>query len=378
MVQKRLIVLALGFAMLAACTGGDKQDLATKKKKLSDLKTQQRSIADQINVLEKEIGKLDTSLRVQTKTKLVGVDTLAPTGFKHFVEVQGSVDAAENVLAIQQMPGVVTAIFTKEGDHVRKGQVLYETDASAYEKQIAIMETQLSLATTAYEKQDRLWKQNIGSEIQYLQAKTNKEALEKQMAQLRATIELSKCKSPIDGTVDEVRVKLGDMAAPSQAMPGVRVVNSSRMVIKAKLSDAQIGLLEVGDMVTVNFPDINKTIQSKVSFVGQVVDKQSRTFNVEVRLDNKDANYKANMIAKLMINDEVKNDVIVVPSNTVQTGDKGEIYVLVAENNTAVKKVVEVGNSYDGKTVVTKGLQKGDKVINFGYSEVVDGQKISY
>jgi multidrug efflux pump subunit AcrA (membrane-fusion protein) len=173
-------------------------------------------------------------------------------------------------------------------------------------------------------------------------------------------------------------VKIGDMAAPSQAMPGVRVINNSSLVIKAKLSDAQIGLLHVGDMVKANFPDIDTTINTKISFVGQVVDRQTRTFNVEAQLNNRDTKYKANMIVKLFINDDTENNVLVVPSNVVQTGDDGKAYVLTAVNNTVVKKNVEAGNSYDGKTVINKGLAKGDKVITFGYSEVVDGQKIGY
>jgi RND family efflux transporter MFP subunit len=378
MKHQRLSVLALAVMLLAACTGGEQKDLAAKKKELSDLKGKQREISDKITVLEKEIAKLDTSMKVQAKTKLVGVDTLTPTVFRHYVEVQGSVDAKENVLALQLAPGVVTAILVNSGDHVRKGQVLFTTDASATETQIATLRTQLNLAKTVFEKQDRLWKENIGSEVQYLQAKTNKEAAESQLQQLQNAIELTKCKSPIDGVVDEIRVKIGDMAAPSQAMPGVRVVNNSSLVIKAKLSDAQIGLLSVGDLVKVDFPDINKTIESRVSFVGQVVDKASRTFNVEVKLDNKDANYKSNMLAKLMINDDVEKDVITVPTNTIQQNEKGQSYVLVADNSTAEKRIIETGNSYDGTTVVTKGLTKGDKVITFGYSEVVDGQKISY
>ena len=374
----RLSVLALAMMILAACTGGEKQDLAAKKKELSELKNKQREIMDRIPVLEKEIAKLDTSIKIQAKTKLVGVDTLAPVTFKHYVEVQGQVDAKENVLALQLAPGVVTAILVNTGDHVRKGQVLFTTDASVNETQIATLRTQLSLANTVFEKQDRLWKANIGSEIQYLQAKTNKEAAESQLAQLQNAVELTKCKSPIDGVVDEIRVKIGDMAAPSQLMPGVRVVNNSSLVIKAKLSDAQIGLLEVGDVVKVFFPDINKTIESKVSFVGQVVDKQSRTFNVEVKLDNKGADYKSNMIAKLLINDDVKNNVLVVPTNTIQQNEKGQSYVLIADHNVAVKRIIEVGNEYNGTAVVKSGLEKGDKIISFGYSEVVDGQNIRY
>ena len=378
MKHQRLSVLALVVLLFAACTGGDKQDLIAKRKELSELKTKQKEIGDKITVLEKEIAKLDTLSKVQAKTKLVGVDTLEPVTFKHFVEVEGSVDAKENVLALQLAPGVVTAVLVNVGDHVRKGQVLFTTDASATETQIATLKTQLNLATTVFEKQARLWKENIGSEVQYLQAKTNKEAAESQLQQLQNGIELTKCKSPIDGVVDEIRVKIGDMAAPSQAMPGVRVVNNSNLVIKAKLSDAQIGLLEVGNMVQVNFPDINKTIESRVSFVGQVVDKQSRTFNVEVKLDNSGSIYKSNMIAKLQINDDVQKDVITVPTNTIQQNEKGENYVLVAENNIAVKKVIQTGNEYNGTTVVKSGLSKGDKVITFGYSEVVDGQTISY
>jgi RND family efflux transporter MFP subunit len=375
--MKKLFITALAGLTLAACGGGG-SDLASKKKELTNLKASQKETADKIALLEKEIAKLDTAFKVDVKAKLIGIDTLAPTTFKHFIEVQGQVDAADNVLAIQSMPGVVTAIYVKEGDRVSAGQVLYTTDASTYEKQISIVESQLALAKTAYERQERLWAQNIGSEIQVLTAKTNKEAAEKQIATLRATVEMSKCKSPISGTVDEVRVKLGDMAAPSAMMPGVRVINSSKLVIKAKLSDSQIGKLKAGDKVQVNFPDINKTIESTVSFVAQVVDKVSRTFNVEVRLDNKDANYKANMIAKLMMNDESANNALVVPSNVIQKGEDGSEYVLIAENKKAVKKVVKTGLSYDGNTLIESGLVAGDKLITFGYSEVVDGQKIDY
>ena len=370
-----LTVFALSLLILAACTSND---LDAKKKKLASLKEDQKKTATEILTLEKEIAKLDTTMKIEVKTKLVGVDTLVPTTFLHYVDVQGQVDAKDNVLVMQLAPGVVTNILVNVGDHVRKGQVLYTTDASNYESQIATVQTQLSLASTVYEKQSRLWKQNIGSEIQYLQSKTNKEAVETQLAQLQNAIELTKCKSPIDGVVDEIRVKVGDMAAPSQLQPGVRVINNSSLVIKAKLSDAQIGLLSVGDVVKATFPDIDKTIDTKMTFVGQVVDKQTRTFNVEAKLDNKDVNYKANMMVKLFINDDTEKNVLVVPTNVVQHGDDGKEYVLIAENSVVTKRNVVTGNSYDGKTVIKSGLNKGDKIITFGYSEVVDGQKIGY
>ncbi|MFN8310396.1 MAG: efflux RND transporter periplasmic adaptor subunit [Chitinophagales bacterium] len=371
------ITALLALALTTACSENP-NDVTAKKKKLTELRETQRHTEEQIRLLEKEIAKLDPGSKTEAKPKLVGVDTVAPINFEHKLEVQGQVDAAQNVLVLQQMPGIVTNIFVKEGDRVSVGQTLFTTDASTYEKQVSIVETQANLARTAYEKQERLWSQNIGSEIQLLQAKTNKEAAEKQIQTLRATIEMTKAKSPINGTVDEVRIKLGDMAAPSQLMPGVRVVNSSRLVIRAKLSDSQIGKLKTGDKVDVFFPDINKYVQSTVSYVGQVIDKTTRTFNVEVKLDNSSADYKANMLAQLMIKDENIANALVVPTNVIQKTDDGQEYLLVAENGRATKRMVKSGASYNGKTVIEQGLQAGDKVISFGFSEVVDGQRISF
>lgn len=375
--MNKLSLIALMAAFIFQACTENPNDISAKRKKLAEYKTEQRDLVKKIEKLEIEIGKLDKNTVVTTKAKRIGIDTLNKEDFKHFVEAQGIVDAAENILAIQQMPGVVTNIYVREGDRVGKGQVLYTTDASVYERQIAIAETQLSLARTAYEKQQRLWDQNIGSEIQVLQAKTNKDALEKQISALRSTIEMTKCKSPINGTVDEVRVKLGDIAAPSQLMPGVRVVNSSRLVVKAKLADSEVGKLRVGDRVNLFFPDLDKTKESVVSYVAQVIDKQTRTFNVEVKLDGADANIKPNMNAKLKMNDEVVKNCIVIPSNVIQHNEAGD-YVLVAENNIAVKKIIQTGVSYNGKTAVVSGLNVGDKLITFGYSEVVDGQSIQY
>jgi membrane fusion protein (multidrug efflux system) len=371
-----LVTLSVAFIWLQSC-GPDTNTLEGKKTSLQKLKTQKEEIQTQIATLEKEIGKLEPKSKSAEKSKRVGIDSVARIDFKHFIEVQGAVDAQENVLALQAAPGIVTQIFVREGDRVGKGQVLYTTDASTYTKQIEVVQSQLDLANIAYQKQKSLWDQNIGSEIQYLQAKGGKETLEKQIGNLRAAIELTKCKSPINGTVDEVRVKLGDIAAPSQLMPGVRVVNSSNMIVKAKLSDSYIGKVKAGDKVMVNFPDINKSIETRVTYVGQTVDKQSRTFNVEVRLANPSNEYKANMITRLLINDEVIKNAIVIPQNIIQKNEKGT-YVLVADNDLAVKKFVTTGSSYNGNIEIKEGLTTGDKIITLGFSEVVDGQKITY
>jgi len=375
-----IITIAFAAAILTACGGGEPKDLEGKKKLLSESKLQLKELQQKITALETSITKIDTSFKAEQKIKLVKIDTIKPTEFSHFIEVQGTVDADENVLAINQMPGIVTAILVKPGDRVSKGQVLATTDGSAYERGIEAMQTGLDLATTAFERQKRLWEQNIGSEIQFLQAKTQKETLEKQMKAQSAQLEMTKVKSPINGTVDEVRLKLGDMAAPSAAMPGIRVINANKLVLKARVSDSFIGKVRQNDKVKVFFPDLNKTVESVISYAGQVVNQVNRTFNIEAKLDNNKGEYAANMIAKLLINDEIKKNVLVVPSNVVQRSVDG-IYILVAETENgkqiARRRTVKLGNDYDGRTVVEEGLKTGDRVITFGFSELVDGQLIT-
>lgn len=374
-----LTIAATASVIFAACTTNE---LADKKKALADYKTEQKELTVKIETLEKEIAKLDTSFKIVQKAKLIQIDTLQKQSFKHFIEVQGTVDAEENVIALSQQPGVVTAVYVKVGDRVSKGQVLAITETTAaMETAVSTVQTQLELATTAFNKQKSLWDQKIGSEIQFLQAKTQKEALEKQLSAQKQQLEMSKVVAPISGTVDEVRLKIGDMAAPSQLMPGIRIINNNSLKVKAKLADSDFGKVKAGDKVEIVFPDINKTSTSTVHYVSRTIDGRSRTFGMEVNLPNDNNSYAANMVAKLRINDASQQNVIVVPSNVIQKSIDG-LYVLVAEvqngMKVAVKKNVEVGAEYNGRTVITQGLTEGDKIITFGYSEVVDGQRIEF
>jgi membrane fusion protein (multidrug efflux system) len=371
------IVLTISACLLLVSCGSKSNPLAEKKKQLSESKAELKELQVKIAGLESEIGKLDKGFKSEQRKKLVKIDTLHASQFSHFIEVQGTVDAEENVLAINQIPGIVTSISVKPGDRVSKGQILATTESSAYERGIEALQTQYALASTAFEKQKRLWDQNIGSEIQYLQARTQKDALEKQIRGQQSQLEMTKIKSPINGVVDEVRLKLGDMAAPSAAMPGIRVISADKLTLKATLSDNYLGRVRKGDKVTVFFPDINKTQESIVSYVGNVVNQSNRTFNLEVSINNKNKDLAANMLAKLLINDAVLKNVIVVPSNIVQRSVDG-IYVIVEENGKAVKKTVETGVDYNGQTVITKGLNAGDKIIVFGFSDLVDGQPIEF
>ncbi len=379
--QPLLAVLAVAL-ILSACTESDKKTAEEKKKELAKYKTEVKELNGKIEVLEKEIAKLDTGFHIAQKTKLIQVQELKKQDFNHYIEVQGNIDAEENTTALNQQPGIVTAIYVKVGDHVTKGQLLGTTQTTAaLEDQVRSTETQVALAKTAFEKQARLWDQKIGSEIQYLQAKTQKEAAESSLAALKKQVEMTKIIAPISGTVDAVNLRVGDMAAPSQLMPGIRIINTESLKVKAKLADSDFGKISKGDKVTLEFPDINKTVQSTVSYVSKTIDPRSRTFQVDVDLPKSGGDYAANLIAKLKINDANLKNVLLVPTNIIQKSEDGK-YVLVAagekDAKVARKKMVETGAEYNGNTVITKGLEEGDQIITFGYSEVVAGQRIEY
>lgn len=303
-----LVVLTVLF--FVGCTDSDKKDLESKKKELADAKGQLKDLNVKIETLEKEIAKLDTSFKVDQKSKLVQVDELKIQNFKHYIEVQGNVDAEENVTALPQQPGLVTEIDVKIGDHVTKGQLLGLTaTTAAVSDQLQAAQVQLGLAATAYEKQKALWDQKIGSEIQFLQAKTQKEAAEKNIDALKNQLEMTKIIAPVSGTVDQVNLRIGDMAAPSQLMPGIRIVNGEKLKVKAKLADSDFGKVKQGDMVSIEFPDIDKTVQAPVTYVSNTIDARSRTFAIEIKLANDHNEYAANLIAKLKINDETFRNV---------------------------------------------------------------------
>lgn len=375
---ERLSVIVLAAATLAACGG---TELEKKKKELAGYKTEVKDLSGKIEKLEKEIAKLDTSFHVEPKVKLVQVEELKKQDFKHYIEVQGTVDAEENVIALNQQPGIVTAVYVKVGDRVSKGQILGLTQTTAaLEDQVKSTETQVELARTAFEKQSRLWEQKIGSEIQYLQAKTQKEAAEAGLAALKKQLEMTKIIAPISGVVDAVNLRVGEMAAPSQLMPGIRIINPDHLTVKAKLADSDFGKVKQGDKVELEFPDINDKVVATVSYVSKTINSFSRTFQVEVKLGSS-TKYAANMVAKLKINDAIFKNVLVVPTNIIQRSAEGE-YVLTAEGAkgkaVAHKQTVVSGAGYNGRTVITEGLNEGQQIITFGYTEVVDGQKIDF
>ena len=363
--------------LIAACSAGDSLD--AKKAQLASLNTQLEETKQQISALEKEIALLDTS-EIIRKPKLISTMLVEPSPFNHYIDVQGIIESEENISVQPGMPGVVTAVYVKEGDFVSQGQLLGETDNRAMKENIAQLQTNLDFAKSTYEKQQRLWNQKIGSEIQYLQAKTQYESLQNSIEALKAQLEMTRMKAPISGSVDQVNVKVGEYAAPG-IMGAFNVVNFNKMKVTAKVADSYIDKVKTGNPVKIYLSDLNKTVEGKITFVSKVVNSMSRTFLVEIALGKTENNIRPNMLANLSINDERLDSVIVIPSNLVQKDSDGNNYVITAQGKNeqmkALKVSVKTGLSYGDKVVINEGLEPMTKLVTSGYQEVVNGQAIT-
>lgn len=365
--------------LLAACSREKKpNDLQGKRDELAELKAQQTELNSKVKTLEGELAKLDPKKAEEARVKEVTVAPLSSSTFKHFVELQGTIDAKNNVQVSPKSGGVVTAVYVKEGDQVRAGQPIAKVDDQLLRESISEVKTQLSLANTVFEKQAALWKQQIGTEIQYLQAKNNKESLERRLSTLNAQLGQSTVTAPISGVVDQVIIKVGQSAAPGVGL--VRVVNLSQLKVVAKVADTYSGSVHKGDAVTIDFPDLNKKLNSRISFVATIVDPATRTFTIEAPLPS-DNVLKPNMLARIKINDQTQAKAIVINENLIQDTENGKlVYVAVNEGNKKVAKAkpIKTGQSYGGKIEVTQGLQAGDQIVTAGYQDLVDGQPINF
>lgn len=376
--MKAYYAIALMTSLLMACSAEKKNDLQSKREELATLKAEQAELTTKIKAIEADVTKLDPKKTEEARVKDVTVSPVSASTFRHFVELQGTIDAKNNVQVSPKSGGVVTAVYVKEGDNVRAGQPIAKVDDQILRESLGEIKTQLSLANTVYEKQAALWNQQIGTEIQYLQAKNNKETLERRLSTLNVQLNQSTVTAPISGVVDQVIVKVGQSAAPGVGL--VRIVNLSQLKVVAKVADSYAGSVRKGDAVMIEFPDLSREMNSRISFVSTTVDPLSRTFTIEAPLPSDNA-LKPNMLARIKINDETKTNAITINQNLIQSTENGQlVYIAVTEGNRKVAKArpVKTGPSYGGKITVTEGLQAGDQIVTAGYQDLVDGQPISF
>lgn len=366
--MKKIFSLLTLMAFIAAC-GGKAVD---KKAELAALKQQQADLALKVANLEKELGASDSTKK--EKVKFVTVANLTPSVFNSFIELQGGVVADEEVFINAKAPGAVTKVHIKVGDRVAAGQTVAEIDDDLVVSQMDELRKRAELANEVFAKQEALWKQNIGSEVQYLSAKNNKEALEKTMATLQKSRELYQIKSPIAGVVDEVVMKIGMTAAPG--VPLARVVNFSKLKVRVDAPETYAGKLRPGNAVQVLFPDIQKEVSSKISYIGAGVNPANRTVKVEIPMRSNEAGLLPNMASVVKVVSYSRANALVIPINLVQKDLANNDFVMLEDGGKAKRANVKIGQQYGENCEVLSGLKPGDKIVMVGYQELNDGDKV--
>jgi RND family efflux transporter MFP subunit len=374
------IVLFAAILLIAGCGGSKKEaagSLTDKKLQLEALKKEQQTLNDKINSLEKEIVALDPE-KAAERIKLVGVTVLETRDFAHYIDLQGRI-TTENIyyVAPRGMGGQVKAIYVKQGDRVRKGQLLMQLDDALVQQNLKQLETQLSFAKNIYQRQKNLWDEGIGTEVQYLTARNNVENLEKQMGVVREQLSFSRVTAEVSGVVETVNIRVGETFTGNPAA-GITIVNPSALKATVDVPENYVSKIRRGMPVVVDVPDIGQSFNTEISHVGELISQANRSFIAESKVPA-NALLKPNQVAVVKILDHQAKNALVVPVETIQSDDKGKyVFVMKEENGKKVarKKQVTVGEFYDELIEVRNGLGAGEQLITRGYQGLYEGQLI--
>ena len=372
--MKKILIALAAAVMVVSCSKPAADDEAAKRQQLKEYKQQLHDLEQQIESLEQELEATE-----ETEVVNVKVNELESRLFEHFIEVTGEVEADLNINVSPESAGVIQSILVSEGEWVSKGDVLAQLNTEALERSMEEIQIQYDLAKTNYQRQKNLWDQNIGSEMQYLQAKTNMESLEKRLEGIRAQIDMAVIKAPVSGVVDVIYQKKGEIGSPQ--LPFAKVVNIGDLKIYADVSESFLTRINEGDLVTVSFPALNRERQARISRIGNTIDPNNRTFRIRIDLQNPDRKIKPNLISIIKIRDYAADSAIVIPSLYIKEDFVGEYtYVVDTVNgDTVAKKVyVTTGISDNNITEIKEGLSEGMKIISEGYNQVTDGTVLQF
>ena len=372
-----LIVATVGCQPAANENGTLPKSLEDKRALVKEKRAELSNLTQEVEQLEKAIAEQDPTMVAQNR-KPVTTAQVERSDFEHFVEIQASVAADDYINVTGEVAGRILNLTVEEGDRVRKGQLIAELDLEQLDKQEAELEKALELAQTVYERQKRLWDQNIGSEIQYLEAKNSKERLEKSMETLAFQMTKSKIYAPVSGIVEEVYLKNGELASPG--MPIVQLLNPNRLKAVADVSESYLRAVNRGEKVKIAFPALQEEQMATITMIGSTIDPSNRTFNVEARISASSDLIKPNLLATMFIKDKAEEDVVTIPLAMVQQEVGGRDFVYVLENGKAgafAKKVyVKTGDAYDGEIVIESGLEGGETLIMEGARGLANNEPV--
>jgi len=385
--MKQILYICSAALILIACGGdnGSKKsvedliadgNLEAIQARKSELREESKAINDKLAQLEKEIKKQKPNSKEVLITTMTAKDTL----FNHFIEVQGNVTTKQNVLVYPEFQGTLTRVLVKEGQRVSRGQVLARIDDGGLSSQVAQLESQAALAQTTFDRQKRLWDQNIGSEIQFLQAKTQYESAQSAVKQLKSQLGKTTVNAPFSGVIDKVITDQGTVVAPGVAL--LRIVNLDNMYVTAEVPESYLPSVTEGKKVKVSFPVLGETIDAKVRQTGNYINPSNRSFTIEVDVPNKDGKVKPNLTARLSINDYTAENSILIPLNVINENADGEQYIYTAspkgDDNTLVakQKIITTGKTQGDYIEVLSGVEIGEKIIVEGARSVKDNQAV--
>lgn len=384
--MKLLYSILMVTLFITSCSGDKKQSVETiiasdnleaMRLKRAELVGQQQNIAAQLKQLDDRIRVLDTVKNVP----LVTTFKLKKEVFKHYLELQGNVNTKNLLVLYPEYNGVLTKVYVKEGQKVRKGEVLAKIDDGGLSQQLAQAEIQTNLAKTTFERQERLWNQKIGSEIQYLQAKSNYEAQAEAVNQIKQQIAKTVVRAPFSGIIDDVITDQGSVVNAGQTQL-MRIVNLSDMYIKTDVPESYLNDVTVNKNVKVEFPVLGKTIDSKIRQVGNFINPANRTFKIEVAVPNKNKIIKPNLTARLKINDYTNEEALLVPLNIISENANGDRYIYVVNNKNgnnigvAERVIIETGRTQGDIIEVLEGVNDGAEVVKEGARTVKNGQTV--
>lgn len=384
--QKNIYGLLLVGLMVASCGNAKKgrdADLNDKKVKLEALKKDKLKIDAEIALLQKEVALLDTGAASEGTAKLVAIAPVVNEKFTHFVDLQGRIDATNisYVAPPNGMGGVVTALYVRQGDFVRKGQTLARLDDQLIRQQMEPLRVQLATAEDTYRRTKNLFDQGIGTYQQVLNSKTQVESLQKQLQIIQKQASLMTVTAPSAGVIDMLNLRVGEMLTPQQnpVAPQIRIVNTSSLKIVAEVPENYLGRIGQGSTLFITLPNIGRKIETKVNVAGKIIDPSKRTFYIEAPIPQH-PDFKPNQVANVQVQDYVAPSAITIPVNTLQNDDKGK-FVMVAMNENgkliARKRQVIVGELYQDRLEIKSGLQPNDQLVVEGFQSLYDGQLIT-
>lgn len=382
--QKTAQILMMAILVSLASCGGKNEnaDLKEKKNKLEELKKQQAKLNDDVIKLEAEILLADPSSKKDEKAKLVSLSTIAQQAFTHYIDLQGKIDAVNIAYVAPRngSGGLVKELYVKKGDYVTKGQVLLKLDDAVIKRQLDQLQTQLNFAKDIYQRQQNLWKESIGTEVQLITAKNTVDNLERQMSIIKEQQSYTNVTADIEGVLDDVNIRVGEFfTGMTAAGPQIKIVNTHDLKVTAQIPENYLEKVRVGSHIKITLPDINKTIDAVVSVSGKLIDANSRSFYVEAKLPT-DKDLRPNQIALVKIQDYSSPNAIAIPVNTLQTDDKGKfVMIAVKENGKTIahKKIVAIGELYNDQIEIKSGLLQGDQLIIDGFQGLYEGQVIT-